>query len=133
MTEDSDSKTRDFERRSREALTQSAEGLSAEMRSRLTQARFKAVEEARKPTAPLWIRALVPAGGLAAAAVVALLAWNGATGNGGRLPSDSGRGDALEVIAMADDYDLLENDVEFYQWLDSEPDVQSVDDLAGAG
>jgi hypothetical protein len=133
VTEDSDSKTQDFERRSREALAQSAEGLSTEIRSRLTQARFAAIEEARRPTSPLWVRALVPAGGLTAAAVVALMAWHGATGDSSRLPGDSGRSDALEVIAMADDYDLLENDVEFYQWLDSEPDVQSVDDLTGAG
>jgi len=133
VSEENDSKTRDFERRSREALTQGAEGVSAEIRSRLAQARFQAVEEARQPTTPRWIRGLVPAGGLAAAAAVALLAWRGVTVGDGRLPIDSGHGDPLEVLAMADDYELLENDVEFYQWLDSEPDVQSVADLAGAG
>jgi len=39
----------------------------------------------------------------------------------------------LEVVAMADDYELLQDDVEFYQWLDSDPGVDAVADLAGAG
>lgn len=128
---ESDERERDFERRSREALAASAQALPADVRSRLTQARFKALEELRQPASPAWIRAWVPAGGLVAAAVVAVLAWHGATHPGGL--SAEGNSEAFEVVAMADDYDLLQDDVEFYQWLDSEPEVESVADSSGAG
>jgi hypothetical protein len=128
-----DSKRREFEKRSREVLEAAAEGLGADVRSRLTQARFKALEELKRPTAPKWLRMLAPVGGLAAAALVAVIAWRGVTGGMETVPGEPGRGDVLEVVAMADDYDLLEDDVEFYQWLDSEPDDVSVADLAGVG
>jgi len=133
VSETSDSKLQEFERRSREVLAAGAESLGADVRSRLTQARFKALEQLEKPASPAWIRALVPAGGLAAVALVAVMAWHGVTGRMDFGPTDSGRGDVLEVVAMADDYELLQDDVEFYQWLDSDPGVDAVADLAGAG
>lgn len=133
MSDSDDSKLREFEKRSREILEASAAGLGAEVRSRLRQARFEALEELKRPTAPNWLRVLAPVGGLAAAALVAVIAWRGVTGGAEILPGESGRGDVLEVVAMADDYDLLEDDVEFYQWLDSEPGADAVADLAGVG
>jgi hypothetical protein len=133
VSESGDSRLQEFEKRSREVLEASAEGLGADVRSRLTQARFRALEELGKPAALKWFRVLAPAGGLAAAALVAVIALRGVTGGPETVPFESGRGDVLEVVAMADDYDLLEDDVEFYQWLDSEPDVESVADFAGVG
>jgi hypothetical protein len=128
LVSESDKNLQDFERRSREVLNEGAEALGADVRSRLTQARFKAVEEARKPATPAaWVRTLLPVGGLAAAVAVVLLAWNGSIGT---VDKSS---DELEIVAMADDYDLLEDDVEFYQWLDSEPEVESVADFTGVG
>jgi hypothetical protein len=132
VTESGDSKLREFEKRSREVLEASAEGLDAGVRSRLTQARFKALKEIEKPSQPKWFRVLAPAGGLAAAALVAVIAWRGVTGGSDFVPVESGRGDVLEVVAMADDYDLLEDDVEFYQWLDTEPEFGG-GDLLGVG
>jgi hypothetical protein len=128
-----DSKLREFERRSREVLEAGAAGLGADVRSRLARARNLALEELAKPTAPAWFRALAPAGGLAAAALVAVMAWRGVTMNPDAMPVEGNRGDVLEVVAMADDYDLLQEDVEFYQWLDTEPDLNAAADLAGVG
>ncbi len=125
MSENDDSKQREFENRSRELLHAGADALSAEIRSRLTQARFKALDEMTAPSSPAWVRLLVPAGGLAAAALVAVVAWRGLGGNPEFPASEGARGDVLEVVAMADDYDALEDDVEFYQWLDSESDANS--------
>ena len=131
---ESDTNLQAFERRSREVLNQGAESIGADVRSRLTQARFKALEEARKPAAPAaWMRSLLPAGGLAAAVAVALLAWQGSMRLTDPPGGESSRGEALEIVAMTDDYDPLEDDVEFYQWLDSEPEVESVADFAGVG
>jgi hypothetical protein len=132
VTESGDSKLREFEKRSHEALEAGAEGLGADVRSRLTQARFKALAEIEKPSQPKWFRVLAPAGGMAAAALVAVIAWRGVTGGSELVPVESARGDVLEVVAMADDYDLLEDDVEFYQWLDTEPEL-SGSDLPGVG
>ena len=133
MSEGDDSRQREFEKRSREVLEESAESLGADVRSRLTQARFKALAEIEKRSSPRWLRMLAPAGGLVAAALVAVIAWRGVTGGPEIGPGDAGRGDALEIVAMADDYDLLEDDVEFYQWLDSEPDDEAVAELTGVG
>jgi len=128
-----DGKVREFERRSREILEASAESLGAELRSRLTQARARALEELEQPRLPAWLRTLAPAGGLAAAALVAVMAWRGASMSPEVLPGDGNRGDVLETVAMSDDYDLLQDDVEFYQWLDTQPDLNAAADLAGIG
>jgi hypothetical protein len=126
-------KVREFERRSRDLLEASAANLDGLLRARLSEARVRALEELERPVAPAWLRTLAPAGGLAAAALVAVLAWRGASMSPEAGPADAGRSDVLEVVAMSDDFDLLQDDVEFYQWLDTQPDLKAAADLAGVG
>lgn len=122
---------KEFERRSREALQTGVEGLDARIRSRLTQARFAAVEEARKSRAGFAWRTWVPAGALAAAALLAIVLWNARPAEdsptaplsaSARLSEPSPMDD-LEILAAADGLELLEEDLEFYVWVESEPEA----------
>jgi hypothetical protein len=101
-----------FEQRARAAFEDSTERLDAATRSRLTQARYAALEAARaKPRWLAWTWGL-PAG-LAAMLAVTLL-FNGRSSEA-PVPSTL---DDLPIVA-SENLDLLEN-VEFYAWLDDQ-------------
>ena len=116
----------EFERRSRTVLEESVRRIDGRVRSRLTQARYAAVEAATARRRPLFSRlfTLVPTAGAAAAALmVAMVLWHG----GGRpkvvetLPG--GAGDAtqdLDLLADSDGLDLVEEGGDgsgsFYEW-----------------
>ena len=88
---------------------------SVERRSKLTQARNRALDEVRKGAAwRRWIWA--PAGGFAIAAVIAVgvVLWPGRA----QPPSPAALED-LEIVADSDTLELLQ-DVEFYAWLDEQ-------------
>jgi ferric-dicitrate binding protein FerR (iron transport regulator) len=106
----------DFENKARELFEDSVERLDARTRSKLTQARNRALDEVKQgATRRRWIWA--PAGGFALAAVVAVgvVMWPGRTPP---QPAAAALED-LEIVADSDNLDLLE-DVEFYAWLDEQ-------------
>lgn len=126
---------KEFEKRSHDVLRAGADGLDAHIRSRLTQARFAAVEEARKSRSGFAWRTWVPAGSLAAAALLAIVLWNArpaedpatAPLSASTAPGVVSPMDDLELLAAADGFELLEEDLEFYVWVESEPDAGSAD------
>ena len=66
----------DFERRTKRVFDDSVAAVDAATRSRLTQARYRALEERASPRDRGWRSALVPAGTVAATALVAwLVVW----------------------------------------------------------
>mgnify|MGYP006962139287 CR=1 FL=1 len=92
--------------------------LDARTRSKLTQARNRALDEVKKGAARRrWIWA--PAGGFALAAVVAV----GIVLSSGRTsqqPAPAALED-LEIVSNSENLDLLQDqDVEFYAWLDEQ-------------
>lgn len=103
-----------LEERSRELFSDSVERLDARTRSRLNQARQRALAEMNKGRARrYWLG--VPLGGLAAAALVALILIRSGgevtgTENGGAMLDD------FDIVADADNFELIQ-DVEFYSWL----------------
>lgn len=102
-----------FERRTRAAFVDSTARLDAATRSRLTEARYAALEAARSSSPRLqWISRWVwglPAGAAAILAFALLL-----NGRGSPVPAPT----VLEDLPIAsENLDLLE-DVEFYAWLD---------------
>ena len=108
----------DFEKKARELFEDSVERLDAGTRSKLTQARNRALDEVKKGAVRRrWIWA--PAGGFALAAVVAV----GIVLSSGRTqpqPAPTALDD-LEIVADQEDLDLLQDqDVEFYAWLDEQ-------------
>lgn len=107
-----------FEQRSREVLEESASRLSGRTLSRLTQARYAALEQAKKPER-VWWRAFAPAGAVAAVAVFAIGVFVS------RGPSElpivtAGTDTALdaEVLADVETLELVEegDELEFYEW-----------------
>ncbi len=124
----------DFEQRTQQLLRDSAEQLDARTRSRLTQARFTAVEAARRRS-PLgaW-RGWMPLGGVAAA-VLAAVVWSGGWERGvPAIDSPVIATDVAQVGSPFDDLDLIAADeslemmeeLEFYAWLDTQPAVDGV-------
>jgi len=112
----------ELERKARELFEDSVERLDAGTRSKLTQARNRALEEVSKGAVRRrWIWA--PAGGLALAAIIAIvLTWGGP-----RSGAESGAValEDLDIVADSENIEMLE-DVEFYMWLDdAAPDEHS--------
>ena len=94
----------------------SVEQLDAATLSRLNQGRQKALDEVRAAgPAGQWAR-WVPAGGLAAAAVVAVVVWQGTLVEHG-APAATNAAD-FEIMLSEDSLDMLE-DLEFYSWIDT--------------
>lgn len=99
-----------FERRSRELLTRSADGLSAQVRSRLNRSRQQASAElARNAHAWRW---RLPAGAFAAAAAAAVtLVWvsprTSERTDPARTLADGARVPAVMTTGAAADFDLL--------------------------
>jgi hypothetical protein len=94
----------------------SVERLDAATLSRLNQGRQKALEEVRAAgPAGQWAR-WVPAGGIAAAAVVAVVVWQGVVVEPS-APAAASAAD-FEIMLSEDSLDMLE-DLEFYSWMDT--------------
>ena len=108
----------DLENKARALFEDSVERLDARTRSKLTQARNRALDEVKKGAARRrWIWA--PAGGFALAAVVAVsvVLWSGRPSP---QPGPAALED-LEIVVDSEDLELLQDqDVEFYAWLDEQ-------------
>jgi hypothetical protein len=127
-----DSELSAFERHSRAAFDASVARLDGATRSRLTQARHAAlaVGPRRDLAQSLW-RRIAPAGGLAAAVLVALVLWNrhGAPVVPDFTAPQAYGYDDLELIADADALDLADVDgLEFYEWAAATNDSGADDD-----
>jgi hypothetical protein len=118
----------DLERRAREAFDASVESVDAQTRSRLNQARRRAL--AAVPGAPTarqprrgWVT-WAPAGALAASVVVAVLLMRGPTGEGqppavASHPAALGH-EPLEMLAAGEEFEIATSDeeLEFYEWVE---------------
>jgi len=99
-------------------LRESADGLDAQTRSRLNQARQKALDELSPR--PLWHRHPVMAGAATAAvAVVALLMWQPIENGPEVIAPPAFDAPDLELLMTDESLDMLE-DLEFYTWLAAE-------------
>lgn len=106
-----------LERSAQELLQASADGLDGHIRSRLTQARSAAVEEARKTRHRFDWRLWIPAGALAGAAALAVLMWSGSP-QAPQAPALAGHNslDDLDIMVTNESFELLE-ELEFYEWV----------------
>ena len=115
----------EFQERSAQLLREGTQNLSGHVRSRLTQARHAAVEEARRSRVLRQWLAWAPAGALAAALVIAVVMLTGQPAKQ-EFPAAVAPGaehsamDDLELLAGSESFELLE-DLEFYDWLDAAP------------
>lgn len=120
--------TGEFERRTKRVFDDSVAALDAATRSRLTQARHRALEE-RQSARGGWRWALVPAGTLAA---MALVVWF--TVSQGPSVTDAVQQTALndlEILLGDEDLEMLDEELEFYGWLEDQPEFAGADDSVG--
>jgi hypothetical protein len=115
-----------FEELAKALFHDSVEGLDYALRSRLTQAR-KAAIEAGSASRPAWfsrIGLLAPAG-VTAAAILGAFLWFGSPLSQRAVTVADGQSnfEDLELVASmdessADALDMLQDDIEFYDWAD---------------
>ena len=130
----SDNEQSEFERRSQAVLEESLARLDGRTRSRLNQARQQALAEAESVAASPWkkwfsVGSLMPAGAVAAAAIVAVTLWSGPRGVD--LSESTARGDAattfedLDLLADSDAFDEEGQvaDDDFYEWAAAEAET----------
>ncbi len=119
-----------LERGTKQLFDASVAGLDAATRSRLTRARHRALEELAPTTARGWRWSLVPAGGVAVAAVMAWLFVGQPA-----PPSDAGMTTAslgdLELLLDETDPEMLNEELEFYGWLEEQPEFAAGGDSVG--
>ena len=109
--------TDEFEKRTKEALEESAGRLAGHTRSRLTQARHAALAQLAQP-ARHWWRSYVPAGAAAAVAVLAVVIWSGRLTDMTQSAQVASPVEDMELLADADAPDFVDDgeDLEFYEW-----------------
>ncbi len=102
-----------FEAKAKALFAESVAQLDAATLSRLNRGRQEAIAELskRRRSAVRWTT-LVPAAGVAAAAVVAVVVWQGAPTTPDAPPPVAD----LEILLDEDGLEMLE-DIEFYTWL----------------
>jgi hypothetical protein len=111
-----------LERRAKALFDEGVDGLDARTRSRLTQARHAAVAALAQRREPFMRRWWLPAAGLATAALVAVMVvFNLNPANEQQLAAALLAVEDMDILAGAENIELLE-DMEFYAWLESEPD-----------
>jgi len=118
-----------FERRTKRVFDDSVAALDAATRSRLTQARYRALEEAQAVRHRGWQWLLIPAGTIATTALVVwFTVW--------QVPpaidtvASAPLGD-LEILLGEEDLEMLDEELEFYGWLEEQPEFAGVDDSVG--
>ena len=125
MSNDNDGSN--FERRAKRVFDDSVAALDAATRSKLTQARHRALEEQASARDYGWRSSLVPAGTLAATAIVAwLVVWQAPPPtpdvSNAALPD-------LEILLGEEDLQMLDEEIEFYGWLEEQPEFANSDSV----
>ena len=117
-----------FERRAKRAFDDSVAALDAATRSKLTQARYRALEKQASTRDRDLRSALLPAGTVAATALVAwLVLWQQPpTSDVQQAPL----GD-LEILLGEEDLEMLDEELEFYGWLEEQPEFANAIDSVG--
>jgi hypothetical protein len=115
----------ELEERTKQVFDRSLSEIDAATRSRLTQARYRALQElapagARRSS---WHWSFAPAGALAAAALVALLLWQTEPATEPTLQAVAAAD--LEILLAEEELEMLDEELEFYAWLEEQPEFTS--------
>lgn len=110
-----DERMRELERKSRAAFDESVESLDAASRSRLARARARALEELQHRRMA-WSSTWLPAGAAAAAALAAVMLWQGEDRPAPASKPALAALEDLDIVAGGEDLDMFDEDEEFYAW-----------------
>jgi hypothetical protein len=106
---------RELERKSRAAFDESVESLDAATRSRLTRARTAALAGLRHRRLH-WSSPWLPAGAAAAAALVAVIVWQGDEPAVPAAEPALVAFEDLDIMAGGEELEMFDEDQEFYAW-----------------
>jgi hypothetical protein len=118
-----------FAEKAKQLFDESVAGLDGQTRSRLNRGRQAALDTL-KTGRPVWVQ-WVPAAGVAAAAVVAVVLWT-ANPPVDDLTPEASVAD-FEILLTEDSFEMLE-ELEFYSWIDLDEDADEIvepDDIVG--
>jgi negative regulator of sigma E activity len=118
----------DFERRAKRAFDDSVAALDVATRSKLTQARYRALDEQASARDRGWRSSLVPAGTVAATALVAFLVMWQQPQQPNVEVQQAPLGD-LEILLGEEDLEMLDEELEFYGWLEAQPEFANADSV----
>jgi hypothetical protein len=117
-----------LEERSRALFHDSVDGVDMRIRSRLTQARNAAIEAASTGRRRPWFSRIgvwTPAAGVTAAAILGAFLWLGSPLDQHAATVADGQSNLedLDIVASSDEgsgdaMDMLQDDIEFYDWAD---------------
>lgn len=130
MAERDNEHERQFELRSKQLFDQSTATLDAATRSRLTRARYRALEELAPAARYGWRWPLLPAGAVAATALVAWLLVSQAPPTPDTGLQAASLND-LEILLSDEDLEMLDEELEFYGWLEEQPEFAGAADSVG--
>jgi hypothetical protein len=116
-----------LEERSRALFHASVDNVDMATRSRLTQARYAALEAAGRSNRRSWLRMpmLAPAAGVTAAAILGVALWFGTpfSHNAVMSADTPSNFEDLDIVASSDEgsgdaMEMLQDDIDFYDWAD---------------
>ncbi|HEY5624332.1 MAG TPA: hypothetical protein VIV14_11275 [Gammaproteobacteria bacterium] len=110
---------REFEERTKRLFDESVAALDGEIRSKLTQARYRALEELESPRQLAWMRSLLPAGAVAAVAMLTVMLWQGQVQPLDETSFDVAAVTDIEILLGDEELDMIEQ-LEFYAWLEEQ-------------
>ena len=117
-----------FEQRAKRLFDASVGAIDASTRSRLTQARHRALEKSAARDRG-WTWSLIPAGTVAATALVAwLVVWQAPPANDELRTAQL---TDLEILLGEEDLEMLDEELEFYGWLEEQPEFANAGDSVG--
>jgi hypothetical protein len=124
MSEEDD---RELERRTKRLFDASVGALDGATRSKLTQARYRALQEARPGARrPAWRWPLAAAAAAAAAVVVAAVLVLRPAAPPESAPQVAAYGD-LDLLTGEPELEMLDEEIEFYAWLEEQPEFAAPD------
>ena len=131
MNTDNVSEDRALEERTKLLFDESVASLDAQTRSKLTRARYRALEELEASAPAGWRQQWMPAGVVAVGVLAVIMLWQG-------QPAVSPETQAFDVAALNDleillgdeDLDMLQ-ELEFYAWLDEQAEIAPADSAEG--
>ncbi len=110
-----------FAEKAKQRFDESVARLDGETQSRLNRSRHAALAELERAR-PAWIQWL-PATGVAAAAVLAVVMWTGTPGTDDL--ADPAVASDMEILLTEDSLEMLE-DLEFYSWIDLDEELEEL-------
>ncbi len=122
---------RALEERAKLLFDESVSSLDPQTRSKLTQARYRALEEPEGSAPAGWRPRWIPAGVLAAGVLVVVMLWQGQPAVSPDTPAfDVAALSDLEIILGDGDLGLLQ-ELEFYAWLDEQAEIVTPESAEG--